>query len=130
HGQDVLPLTAYPIHNMSTVDIVFAPFIAFYHYAKTISLAQLLSLWAYFFLFLMLSKYWRWQRMTLAQAIQHTLLIGMGSAILWHGISLYQAWTISLIHPPLAHQVSLYAMALGALSLLLESYRIKRQVCH
>ncbi len=128
HGNHVIPVTAYPIHSMSNTDILFAPFIAFYQYAKTISLAQLLSLWAYFFLFLILSKYWRWQHMSLAQATQHSLFIGMSSAILWHGINLYQTWALSLIHPPLAHQVSLYAMALGVFTLLLEAYRIKRQV--
>ncbi|MDQ6953012.1 MAG: hypothetical protein Q9M15_05735 [Mariprofundaceae bacterium] len=128
HGNQVIPVTVYPMHTMSNTEILFAPFIAFYQYAKTISLPQLLSLWAYFFLFLILSKYWKYQRMTLAQTTQHSLLIGMSTAILWHGISLYQAWTLSLIHPPLAYQVSLYAMALGAFSLLLESYRIKRQV--
>lgn len=128
HGNQVIPVTAYPIHTMSNTEILFAPFIAFYQYAKTISLAQLLSLWAYFFLFLILSKYWRWKNISLAQATQHSLLIGMASAILWHGISLYQVWALSLIHPPLAYQVSLYAMVLGALTLLLEAYRIKRQV--
>jgi len=126
HGKNVVPLTAYPMHTMSNMEIIFAPFIAVYQYAKTISAPQLISLWAYFFLFLILSKYWRCQKISLAQATEHSLLVGMATAILWHSIALYHDWSLSLIHPPLAHQVSLYAMLLSTLVLMLEAYRIKR----
>jgi len=125
HGKDIVPLTAYSMHPMSHVEIVFAPFIAIYQYAKTISTPQILALWAYFFLFLLLSKYWRCKSISLMQATQHLLIIGMSSAILWHGLELYQAWNISLIHPPLAYKMSLYAIGLGVFTLLLESYHIK-----
>ena len=125
HGDAVIPVTAYPIHEMSVMEMIGAPFMAVFQYAKTLSKAQLTAWWGYFFIFMLLAKHWRWQKVSLSMATQHLLLLGMSTALLWHGISLYQAWLISEIRPPLAWQVSLYSMVVASFVLFLEGYRLR-----
>lgn len=122
--QSVIPVIAYPIYKMTPLDIIFAPFVAVFEYIKTLSLQQLCAWGGYFILFLLLSKYWQWQRMSLAESIRHVLLIGMSVSILWHSILLFNDCLLFKIQHQLAYKISLYGMFFSGIVIIVEGIRL------